>query len=271
VNTPVSRLCHVRAPDLYRRAIAGLALLAAPFLAGTALAQQKPCTIDPDTFVNEPPLVQTRKALAAGDAVTIVAVGGASTLGRAAGTAELAWPARMGVALGERFPGARIEVANLGVPRQTAADMLARFPREVLSGRPTLVIWETGTTDAVRGVDLDEFRATVQAGIDRVLVSRAEIVLMDMQFSRRTHAMINIDRYRDVLRELADANDIPLFRRHALMREWAETGIFEFNVADAEKRKAMAARLYDCIGRGVAKLISQPRPSDAPLHQGSTR
>ena len=44
--------------------------------------------------------------------------------------------------------------------------MASRMDREVIAWKPTLVIWETGTTDAVRGTELDEFRQTIQAGID---------------------------------------------------------------------------------------------------------
>jgi hypothetical protein len=42
--------------------------------------------------------------------------------------------------------------------------------------KPTLVIWDTGTPDAVRGMELDEFRQTIQAGIDRLRESGAEVV-----------------------------------------------------------------------------------------------
>ena len=61
--------------------------------------------------------------------------------------------------------------------------------------KPLLVIWETGTTDAVRGTELDELRQTIQDGIDRLRQSGAEVAFMDMRFSRHTHAMINFDRY----------------------------------------------------------------------------
>ena len=77
----------------------------------------KTCAVPLDTFAGAPPLERTRAKLAAGKAVTIVAIGGASTLGRAAGAMEHAWPARLGLVLAARFPAAKIQVVNRGVAR----------------------------------------------------------------------------------------------------------------------------------------------------------
>src|SRR4029453_12061456 len=147
-------------------------------------------------------------------------LGGASTLGQAAGSPALAWPARLAVALTSRFPAAHVTVDNRAVARQTTQEMPARLDRDVIALKQTLVIWERGTTDAVRGTEIDELGQTIQDGIDRLRASGAEVVLMDMQFSRHTHAVINFDRYESVLREVTDANDVPLFRRHDIMHYW---------------------------------------------------
>ena len=217
----------------------------------------KTCAVPLDTFAGAPPLERTRAKLAAGKAVTIVAIGGASTLGRAAGAMEHAWPARLGHALAARFPAAKIQVVNRGVARETATDMLARLERDVLSLRPTLVIWETGTTEAVRGDDVDAFRLTLQTGINRVHAAGAEIMMMDAQFSRRSSAMINLERYRIALREVADASAAPIFPRYDVMRAWVEAGLFDFSVPEGEKSQAMAVQLYECLGRAIAEFVAR--------------
>jgi hypothetical protein len=132
--------------------------------------------------------------------------------------------------------------------------------------KPTLVIWETGTTDAVQGTDLDEFRQAIQDGIDRLRTSGSEVMLMDMQYSRRTHAVINFDRYEIVLREVTDANEVPLFRRYDIMRHWAENGLFDLLTPDRDKLQLVASRLYDCIGRAMADFMTRGAPprTDAP-------
>ena len=235
-------------------AAAGIGLLCLP---GTAPTQEQDCAVPASFYDTEPTLPKTVAAIASGQTVLIVAIGGASTLGQAAGSPDLAWPARLAVALTSRFPAARVTVHNRAVARQTTQEMAARLDHEVIALKPTLVIWETGTTDAVRGTELDEFRQTIQAGIDRLRASGAEVVFMDMQFSRHTHAVINFDRYESVLREVTDANDVPLFRRHDIMRHWAESGLFDLMTEDHKKLHLVASRLYDCIGRAVADFITR--------------
>jgi lysophospholipase L1-like esterase len=236
-------------------------VLAAGF-ALPAVAEEPGCRIPDGFFADEPVLGATPVALARGQRVEMVALGGASTAGHAAGKPDLAWPARLAAALSARFPAASVTVANGGVARQTAAEMRGRLERDAIAPRPMLVVWETGTSDAVRGVDPEILRASVQDGIDRLRAAGIEVVLMDMQFSRRSAAIIGFDRYLAVLRDLADANDVPLFHRYDLMREWGESGVLDLDVRGRGRRRALAVRLYDCIGNALADLIAQgaPRP-----------
>ena len=100
---------------------------------------------------------------------------------------------------------------------------------------------------------------------------------MDAQFSRQTHAVINFDRYESVLREVTDANEVPLFRRHDIMRHWAESGLFDLMTVDHDKLPLVASRLYDCIGRAVADFITRgaqpetgaPVPVPGAINEGS--
>jgi lysophospholipase L1-like esterase len=236
-------------------ATASLALSAAPSAAG---GQEAACPT-PDGFgASEATLPKTAKALASGSPVVIVALGGSSTLGVAAGGTSLAWPSRLAVVLAGRFSSARVKVVNLAMSRQTAREAAGRLAREVLPLRPTLLIWETGTVEAVRGTDVDEFRETVQSGIDELHAAGIEVVLMNAQFSRDTEAIIRFEPYLDVLREVADANQVPVFDRHGLMRYWAETGVLDFRTKDGDKRRRLATRLYDCLGRAMAALVTRP-------------
>ena len=59
-------------------------------------------------------------------------------------------------------PASPITVHNKGVPRQTTEDMVDRFDRMSCPANPTLVIWETGTVDAVRGTDVDDFALALE-------------------------------------------------------------------------------------------------------------
>jgi lysophospholipase L1-like esterase len=242
-------------------AAAGVGLLAP---AAGAFGQERDCSVPESFYTFEPPLTKTAKALAGGREVVIAALGGASTVGRAAGGLDLAWPARLAAALADKFPSARTKVVNLAVPRQTAKEAVDRLARDVLPLKPTLVIWETGTMEAVRGSDVDEFRETLQAGISELRAAGAELVLMNMQFSRDTDAMIHFEPYLMAMERLADANDVPLFRRHGIMRHWAESGLLDLRVRDVEKRRQLGAKLYDCIGRAMADFVTRGIPAAKP-------
>jgi hypothetical protein len=239
-------------------AAGGIGLLSAP---AAAFAQERECSVPERFYAFDPPLTKTSKALAGGREIVIAALGGASTVGLAAGGADFAWPARLAAALAEKFPSARTKVVNLAVARQTAKRAAERFDRDVLPLKPTLVIWETGTMEAVRGIDVYEFRETLQAGIDKLRASGVEVVLMNMQFSHETDAMIHFEPYLLAMRELADANDVPLFRRHGIMRQWAESGFLDLRVKNGEKSRQVAAKLYDCIGRAMADFVMRGVPA----------
>ena len=242
-------------------------LVAAALLAigpGAAHATDANCPVPEDAFDFEPPLPKTHAALQAGQDVTILAIGGASTEGSAAGLGTAAWPERMGSELREKFPKANITIHNLSVPRKTTNDMVKRFNRDIAPLKPNLVIWETGTTDAVRGVDPAEFRGDLDDGLAKLRAAGAEIVLMDMQYSRMTGAMINFNRYVVTMRGVADVGDVPLFPRHKIMRAWAESGLFETTEKSADGRRALADKLYRCLGSAVAGFVARrPEPPRA--------
>ena len=223
-----------------------------------AVAQERECPVPEHFATFEPTLAKTAKALAGRRReVVIAAIGGASTMGVAAGGLELAWPARLAAALAEKFPSTRIKMINLAVARQTAKQGADRLERDVLPLKPALVIWETGTMEAVHGTDVDEFRETVQTGIDKLRAAGTDVVLMNMQFSRATDAVIHFEPYLSTMRELADVNDVPLFRRHGIMRHWAESGLLDLRAGEREKGRELAAKLYGCIGRAMADFVTR--------------
>jgi lysophospholipase L1-like esterase len=231
---------------------------------GRAWAQLPKCEVPVGAFEFEPALPRTLEALEKGGPVTIVAIGGASTLGRAAPLESQSWPARLAQELSTRFPRAQVKFINRGVSRETAQQMAARLERDALAHKPDLVIWETGTTDAVRGTDVDAFMDVVQNGIARLSAANVEVMLMNPQFSRRSEMVVNFNRYMRILRSVADISDIPLFPRHEIMRYWADRGIFDFAVAGQEQRRELAIRVYACIGRAVADMIGRRGRPDVP-------
>src|SRR6185437_2365977 len=132
-------------------------------------------------------------------------------------------------ALRRLYPAASITVVNKGVPHQTAAEELARFPRDVIAAKPDLAVWDTGAIEAVRGFDIGSFTATLEDGLALLRQHRIAAVLMDMQYSRRIAAVIHFDPYISAMERVADLNDAYFFRRFEIMRYWSENGVFDFD------------------------------------------
>ncbi|HUK58877.1 MAG TPA: GDSL-type esterase/lipase family protein [Stellaceae bacterium] len=201
-------------------------------------------------------LTLTGQRLKAKAPLTIVAIGGASTAGTAAGDGnEFGYPHELELALGRRHPGVAIHVVNMGVPRQTTEDMIARFDKDVVPANPTLVIWETGTVDAVRETDVDAFAAAVQDGIAALRQHNYDIMLVDMQYNPSTGSVIDFGPYLEALQHSADLADVSLFRRYEAMRYWSENGVFNFVDVPKDARVALARDVYRCLGETMAEAI----------------
>lgn len=233
-----------------RSVVGAVAVLAFCALTTAAAACEAPAEL----LLDDPRLPQTAQRLHQGLPLKIVAIGGGSTAGAAAGSPERAYPHQLQEELARRYPRSRITVLNKGVARQTTEDMVDRFKRDVLAERPDLVLWETGIVDAVRGTDLEGFTSSLQAGIERLHEAHVETMLIDMQFSRRMSSLVNFDRYLDALHRIADLDDVYVFPRYEIMRYWSEHGIFSLD-APGSRSPAFVARIYACLALRLADAI----------------
>jgi acyl-CoA thioesterase I len=223
-----------------------------------ALAAPRPpdCSIPPEVLEDDPRLPGLAEQLRQKHPITIVAIGGASTAGIASGNAaEYAYPQRLQAVLHQRYPEVPITVFNQGVSRQTTQEMVDRFPHDVYALSPTLVIWETGTFDAARGVDVDVFATALESGLTDLKEHKLEIMLINMQYSRSTASVINFGPYLEAMQHIADVDGVYLFRRFEMMKYWAENGIFTFGEVPAERRIELATEVYQCLADRLADAI----------------
>jgi len=215
------------------------------------------CTVPPDLVASDPTLPGLAKRFHDRQPVVIVVIGGASTAGIAAGGPANAYPQRLQEALARRHPGVSITVINQGIPRQTTRDMIGRFSADVLAAKPNLVIWETGTVDAVRAVEIDEFAAALDEGITALRAGGAAVMLVNMQYNPSLDSVIDFGPYLDALNRAADLDDVYLFDRYQIMRYWSDNG--RFNVVDVPsgKQAALAGEIYRCLGETMAGAIDR--------------
>jgi acyl-CoA thioesterase I len=234
--------------------LAGVALTALPPWPSASTGMVA-CKVPDELMQFDERLPHLAERLRAKEAVKIVAIGGASTTGVAAGSSDLAYPHRLQEILALSYPSSPITVVNRGVPRQTAQQMLDRFATEVIAEDPVLVIWETGTTDAVRGVGVDDFAAALQSGIDELKARSIDVLLVDMQYSHSTTTVIDFERYLNALHRVGDVNDVNVFPRFEMMRYWSEQNVFNFDGVAKEQRASLAAKVYECIASKLAQAI----------------
>jgi hypothetical protein len=214
------------------------------------------CEVPPELIYDDPKLTATAARFKTKQPLRIVAIGGASTAGTAAGNGEEnSYPHRLQEALQLRHPGVAVTVINKGVARQTTAAMVTRFGTDVIATDPTLVIWETGTVDAVRGIDVDEFAGALQAGIAALRHHKFDIILVDMQYNSSTDSVINFGPYLEALHNAADLEDVYLFRRFDIMKFWSEAGVFDFVGIPRNGRARVAEEIYRCLGENLALAI----------------
>lgn len=214
------------------------------------------CAAPAEIIRDDAQLEHIAARLQQGAPIRIVAIGGASTAGTHLGGPGVAYPARLQTILSQRYPRNRIVVINKAIAHQTAEQQRKRFARDVLPEQPTLVLWETGTYDAVLGVDLDEFAHTLQAGIEQLRDQGSDVMLIDMQYARLSALVLDTEHYQDTLAQVADVEDVYLFRRHELMHYWADTGIFDYSAPPHHDYHKLADQVYECLAYRLADAIA---------------
>ena len=107
-------------------------------------------------------------------------------------------------------------------------------------------------------------------GSKRCKKGRADVILVNMQYSPRTDIIVALGPYADVMRVAAQQHEIPLFDRLSIMRHWSDTGAFDLYAAG--KDNLLALRVHDCIARAMADMIIDedicPMASTKPRSEG---
>ncbi len=235
-----------------RRLVAALAAVLS--LAGTAWAvDPQTCSIPGYLLFGGNELKRVATAVTKDRRLTIAVVGtGSSNLAGPDGPRS-AYPARLEAALKHRMPAIAVKVVTLVRTRYTAEELAKGMDKLLVDEKPDLVIWQTGTIDAMRRVEVDSFRTALEEGVEALHKGGADVILMNMQHSPRTETMVALGPYADNMRVVAQQHEIPLFDRLGIMRHWSDVGAFDLYATG--KDNVLAQRVHDCIGRAIASLI----------------
>jgi hypothetical protein len=225
---------------------------AAPAAAPTAPpAAPAACEVPDYLLATESQLPKVADAIKSGKTLEILVIGSRST--SIPSNEESSFPARLQAILKEKLPSSQVRVSVEIQSKKSAEEAASGFVKLMEAKRPTLVIWQTGTVDAMRSIDPDEFRSAVTEGIAALQNAGSDVVLMNLQYSPRTETMISVPPYLDNMRVVAQEHDIPLFDRFAIMRQWNDQG--QFDLFSPTRGIELAKQVHDCLGRALAQFV----------------
>lgn len=169
---------------------------------------------------------------------------------------ERAFPLQMAKHLRALLPGLEVQVTVRGGRGLLASEMLDLMRKELAAQRYDLVIWQTGTVEAVRNLPPGEFGQTLSDGAQAVLDAGADLVLVDPQYSRFLQTNSNLDPYFQALQQVDAMPGVVLFHRFDLMRGWANDGGIDLERTSRSDREKAVGTLHACLGRHLARLVA---------------
>jgi hypothetical protein len=241
---------------------------------GPARAEQPAeCRVAENLLESSFRLPRVTRAISAKHLNVLVVGAGSSQLpgsngpGNAPNAGSNAYPARLQQALAQQLPGVEVKVTTDVKAKRTAAEMVKTLPAALSASKPALLIWQTGTVDAMLAVDPDQFSQALDKGLNIAHSAGADVVLINAQYSPRTESMIALGTYAEDMRWVALQHEVLLFDRFSIMKLWGELGTFD--LYSATKKLDIAERVHDCIGRLLADLVITAAKPEEPSINGS--
>jgi lysophospholipase L1-like esterase len=200
-------------------------------------------------------LPRTARRLAAGEPLTIVAIGSSSTRGAGASSTEASYPSRLAVELKDRVPGGTIRVLNKGINGEDAREMLARFHESVIAENPDLVLWQVGTNSLLLDRPLNPAGVLIREGLSKLKALGLDVVLIDAQYAPKVLAKPDIASLMDLYGTISAQESICVFHRFAVMRYWREITGIPFDAFLSPDELHMNDWSYSCIAKLLAGSI----------------
>ena len=158
-------------------------------------------------------------------------------------------------ALHAALPSVEFRLTVRGGRGMTAEEMLPLLEAALKQQHYPLVLWQTGTVEAVRGLRPDGMLEVLHTGAERVREAGGDLVLIDPQFSRFLRANTDLDPYRGVMQQVATMPGVALFHRFDLMRAWANDGRIDLEHAPKADRDKALDELNACLGKALARFV----------------
>jgi len=222
------------------------------------------CAVPEEIATTELPLPHVSARIKAHETVRILVIGSGSSAGMGTSSPADAYPELLGKELAKIYPDAGFAVTNDSKRGRSASDMEAHFAVEVGPLHPQLVIWQTGTVDAVKGLDLATFGEVLETGIDKLRSLGADVILMNMQYSPHTTTALDTGPYRDYMRWAIMSRSAILFYRYSMMKYWVEQGILDFSSTEKADQMRNDDLAHACLAYRLAHVIESAVKAGEP-------
>ncbi len=239
-----------------RAATQELAAVAAPAfgLPAAPLALSPECQskrIAPDKV--RQPLKSLSRAVRAKPHVKVLAIGSSSTVGLGASSPTATYVARLEPTLEGALKGIDFDVVGRGMSGEEAQGAADRMRKEVEDAKPDLVVWQVGTNDALRHVELDKFKTCLKTTLAWLAAAGIDVVLINPQYGE---SLVKDAYYEQVVAAIADVArqaGVLLVDRFDAMRELQrERGDRFYLTADSLHMNDVG---YRCMAEQLARAI----------------
>jgi lysophospholipase L1-like esterase len=214
------------------------------------------CRIGDEVLWGNPTLPRTLTALRNHRPLKVVAIGSSSTQGYGASEPNQAYPAQLAARLKLHFPHSSIDILNRGVGGDDVDNMIIRFPKDVFAEKPDLVIWQTGTNDAINRIPVERFRTLLIGGLRDLRARKIDVILMTPQFAPQFVDVRGYDDYLSAMREAGKAVDVPVFDRFDPSRIWSTDRHFAESPVLTKDGLHQTAVGYHCVAMLLADRLA---------------
>ncbi len=167
-----------------RLLLLGIAL-AGPAVAAEPVAIPAQCAAPDDTVATIAAMPRVAASLRPGGILDVLVVGSAPMFGRSPPALRtpgvVAFPWRMAEALQAAVPKLTVNITVRGGHGATAGEMADMIRDALTAKRYALLLWQTGTVEAVKNLPPDDFAQALMEGVDTAAEKGADVVLVDPQ------------------------------------------------------------------------------------------
>jgi acyl-CoA thioesterase I len=195
--------------------------------------------------------------------VKVLAIGSSSTAGVGASSPSTSYIARLETTLEGSVKGMDFDVVGRGQSGEVAQGAADRMKKEVEETKPDLVVWQVGTNDAIRHVDIDRFKTCLKTTLAWLVDSKIDVVLIDPQYG---DVLTRDAYYQKVVTAIADVAHearVLLVDRFEAMRELQHERGDQFYMASDNLHlndtghRCMAEQLARAIVGGLLQANSE--------------